>query len=693
MSSIRRFPAIGFTNTLQRPAQLLLGALVLVLAACGGEDGQSTTTTTAGYPVNEQFAAALTSQGVPEAAARFFAAATRESSCAETTCTYTYTYPNGDTRKVTVTATGSQQYTPTTDELALTASISKPVYNWKFSASGMDANPSIETSYFIPATNQPGAPLSTRALQFPSIALSQGTAPGDRVIRFAPAVSGATINWKEIGTRAKLANDVKGVYENVSDTVSAYQMGQQVSKWLQELDQLEKCAANPTNPLAQKNPDYSASTVANLHAIREQIKELAAMRFLNQLDKTAEGLADQSLGWGTMAVLSIPLGQLHDYSDQTLQNLSEQYMQEARSSVVSCAPDVPTNLVATAVSDSQINLTWQEKTDVPVTGYKVYGSSVATALSTSYSDYGLNPSTEYCYTVSAYNDNGESLKSAQACATTFGPPIVNSTSPSAGENNVAVSVVIRANFSEEIDPKTINSSTFTVSGPDGSVAGSVTYSAKTATFTPAAQLKKSTTYTATITTGVKDLDGYAMKANHTWTFTTVADNGMGNFQFTHTGSDGSRVSGYADITWTLFDTATPDVSGYFATGTITADITPAFDGGCDTVHVTKPLDSNSGTGSRMNVYLGNNNLWPNTYSFILTTGNMGSQTFNCGTPRKAVTFPQWAITVNVGGYCGQTMNNVPFTDPATLAQSHWTCGQSMGYGISGLLDATWNFKF
>jgi len=43
----------------------------------------------------------------------------------------------------------------------------------------------------------------------------------------------------------------------------------------------------------------------------------------------------------------------------------------------------------------------------------------------------------------------------------------------------------------------------------------------TATFSLTFPLANSTNYTATITTGVKDLAGNAMAANKVWAFTTV----------------------------------------------------------------------------------------------------------------------------------------------------------------------------
>ena len=89
-------------------------------------------------------------------------------------------------------------------------------------------------------------------------------------------------------------------------------------------------------------------------------------------------------------------------------------------------PTIPTNLSATAISSSQINLSWSASTDnVGVTGYNIYRGNiqVATAVGTSYSDTGLSPSTTYTYKISAFDaaDN-ESDKSTPDSATTQSPP-------------------------------------------------------------------------------------------------------------------------------------------------------------------------------------------------------------------------------------------------------------------------------
>lgn len=98
---------------------------------------------------------------------------------------------------------------------------------------------------------------------------------------------------------------------------------------------------------------------------------------------------------------------------------------------------------------------------------------------------------------------------------------VNITSPENKAINVAVDAAITASFSTTMNPATINTDTFTLSGPTGSIPGSVNYSRNIATFVPASTLANNTVYTATITNGVKSTADTPI-ANTSWTFTTVA---------------------------------------------------------------------------------------------------------------------------------------------------------------------------
>ena len=74
-----------------------------------------------------------------------------------------------------------------------------------------------------------------------------------------------------------------------------------------------------------------------------------------------------------------------------------------------------------------------------------------------------------------------------------------------------------------MDPSTLNAATFTLAGPGPtSIAGKITYDAtnRIATFTPTSALATSSLFTATVTTGAKDLEGNALAANFSWSFTT-----------------------------------------------------------------------------------------------------------------------------------------------------------------------------
>jgi hypothetical protein len=121
---------------------------------------------------------------------------------------------------------------------------------------------------------------------------------------------------------------------------------------------------------------------------------------------------------------------------------------------------------------------------------------------------------------------GNALASAYTWSfTTTGdadPPTVSSTIPPNGAAGVNVNNTINAMFSEAMQSSTINTNTFTVSDGSGNIGGTVSYSGTTATFTPSSNMSDSTTYTARITTVVRDLAGNAMASPYTWSFTTTA---------------------------------------------------------------------------------------------------------------------------------------------------------------------------
>src|SRR5439155_20678129 len=121
-------------------------------------------------------------------------------------------------------------------------------------------------------------------------------------------------------------------------------------------------------------------------------------------------------------------------------------------------------------------------------------------------------------------------------------PTVSATVPANAATGVAINGKIAVTFSEAMDPSTITKATFTLkqgSNPregededegDGrgrrddkagkkGAGGTVSYAGVTAIFTPAGTLAPNTTYTATMTTGAKDLAGNALATNFNWSFT------------------------------------------------------------------------------------------------------------------------------------------------------------------------------
>jgi len=105
-------------------------------------------------------------------------------------------------------------------------------------------------------------------------------------------------------------------------------------------------------------------------------------------------------------------------------------------------PNAPSNTNAVAVSDSQVNVSWQDNSPNE-TGFEVHRSTngpngaftliaTTTASVTSGADAGLNPSAQYCYKVRAFKKaDGHTTYSNfsnTACATTLPPPAPNAPS-------------------------------------------------------------------------------------------------------------------------------------------------------------------------------------------------------------------------------------------------------------------------
>src|SRR5665648_668234 len=107
-------------------------------------------------------------------------------------------------------------------------------------------------------------------------------------------------------------------------------------------------------------------------------------------------------------------------------------------------------------------------------------------------------------------------------------PLVLSTIPVDGAVGVPLNQVISITFNEVRNPATFTSESFVLQGTAviaGTKAATVvtgvfTFSDKTVIFTPSSPLAANTTYTGTVKTAVKDLDGNALQVEFVWSFTT-----------------------------------------------------------------------------------------------------------------------------------------------------------------------------
>ncbi len=161
----------------------------------------------------------------------------------------------------------------------------------------------------------------------------------------------------------------------------------------------------------------------------------------------------------------------------------------------------------------------------PVAGTVTYSSNPGATFNPTAD---LLPNTIYMAMISASAEDvaGNGLADDYVWSFTTGPapdvtpPTVSSTAPANGAINVSVNGVVTATFSEPLSPATITAASFLLVRSATPVAGIVTYSGNTATFTPSAELVENASYTAMITTAVADLSGNTLASEYVWAFTT-----------------------------------------------------------------------------------------------------------------------------------------------------------------------------
>lgn len=172
-------------------------------------------------------------------------------------------------------------------------------------------------------------------------------------------------------------------------------------------------------------------------------------------------------------------------------------------------------------------------------------------------------------TTAVTSSSGQALASNDTWSfTTIQAPAVLSTTPASGATSVAVTANVTATFSMAMNPTTLTTATFMLTGPGGTqVAGNISYAASsnTATFTPSASLAYNTAYSATITTGAQNSGGVGLSSNYTWSFTTEATpSGMVTVDF---GAQEQIIRGFGGSTAWLGQLTQQQANELFGLGT------------------------------------------------------------------------------------------------------------------------------
>jgi hypothetical protein len=209
---------------------------------------------------------------------------------------------------------------------------------------------------------------------------------------------------------------------------------------------------------------------------------------------------------------------------------------------VNLASGVPVNSVVTAAFSESMDVatiltsTFSLAAGAdPVPGAVTYNADTKTATLTPTSNMAAGTLHTVTLTTGIKNPAGTAL--ASNVVWTFTPgvstdvvaPMVVSTFPADSATGVAVNTGLSATFSEGMDPSTIATAHFTLTEGANLITGTVTYDAqnKKANFFPSNNLAGNKTYSAKITTGVKDLAGNALAVDKVWSFSTVTVIGAG----------------------------------------------------------------------------------------------------------------------------------------------------------------------
>ena len=281
----------------------------------------------------------------------------------------------------------------------------------------------------------------------------------------------------------------------------------------------------------------------------------------------------------------------------------------------------------------------------------------------------LSPNTLYTATIStgAKDLVGNALANPYIWSFTTGAapdttaPTVSSTIPVNGATSMAVNSAVAAVFSETMDPLTVTTATFMLMQGTTPISGIVTYLGVTATFTPTIPLSYNVVYTATITTGAKDLAGNAMAANFTWSFSAYAGGGGGGGGGGQTPSSAKAINSFGFIM--------PAVTGVINESAKTILVTVPF-GTPVTALIATFTTTGTGVivGTTTQTSLSTPNNFTNPVAYIVTAADNSTVTYTvtvtvAANSAKAITAYSFAAYTGAVGTIDEVNKTIAVTVP------------------------------
>lgn len=257
---------------------------------------------------------------------------TRIKSYDNTYLNYEQTIPGQAAWDVQITTIPDQVYFPTVAELQAAASGDK-IYDLQHSFEEVGGIPQLTIHYFVP--------YEAMSEEFRASIQSSGTGSAAAMVGLLPhaeASEGASGAVIETIIKSLATEKIPGLgefFRALDPAISAYKLSQSKT-YFSELEQLRKCAENPTNPLTKKtyqeNPSEKAKIVDQINEAESQVSQLTGARLLNLVAKTGAKFTDASFA-GKLFFDSVA-----KWNDETLKQVTEGWIDDARKAVVACEP-------------------------------------------------------------------------------------------------------------------------------------------------------------------------------------------------------------------------------------------------------------------------------------------------------------------------------------------------------------------